>query len=239
MPFNLIKREKLARLRPMRSFQKYLWSSFLGLALVGCGHTPVTRTLFDTFGKAPGVDAINLNPAYRYLRVSVGGRDALLVLGYSDPTPTGPIETWYSSAGEVLKLQNGRIVSTVGLRIDWRAVTYTELPSWSDVMSSLSAQFTRKRDEMPGHRFGISETVMLYPVKPPSDARLAGVSAKELTWFEETVQANPKRLPSARYGLSTRNGVPTVIYGEQCLAPDLCIAWQAWPASPQSSAGPS
>ena len=128
----MIKREMLARLRSMRYLRKSFWFTLLALSLAGCGHTPVTRTLFDTFGKAPGVDAINLNPAYRYLRVSVGGRDALLVLGYSDPTPTGPIETWYSSAGEVLKLQNGRIFSTVGLRIDWRAVTYTESPSWSD-----------------------------------------------------------------------------------------------------------
>jgi len=224
--------------RPVRSKRKILWSALLALNLAGCGHTPVTRTLFDTFGKAPGVDAINLNPAYRYLRVSVGGRDALLVLGYSDPTPAGPIETWYSNAGEVLELQNGRIVSTVGLRIDWRTVTYTELPSWSDVVNSSSAQFMRKRDEMPGHRFGISETVMLYPVKPPSDARLVGVSAKGLMWFEETVQASPKPLPSARYGLSLRNGVPTVIYGEQCLAPDLCIAWQAWPARSQDLTGP-
>ena len=229
-----------SRCLPVRSKRKILWSALLALSLAGCGHTPVTRTLFDTFGKAPGVDAINLNPAYRYLRVSVGDRDALLVLGYSDPTTAGPIETWYSNAGEVVKLQNGRIVSTVGLRIDWRSVTYSELPSWSGVLNSSSAaQFMRQRDEMPGHRFGISETVMLYPLKPPSDARLVGVSAKELTWFEETVQANPKRLPSARYGLTTRNGLPTVIYGEQCLAPDLCIAWQAWPASPQSSAGPS
>jgi hypothetical protein len=223
----------------VRSKKTILWCALLALSLAGCGHTPVTRTLFDTFGKAPGVDAINLNPAYRYLRVSVGGRDALLVLGYSDSTPVGPIETWYSNAGEVLKLQNGRIVSTVGLRIDWRTVTYTDLPSWSDVVNSSSAQFMRKRDEMPGHRFGISETVMLYPVKPPSDARLVGVSAKELMWFEETVQASPKPLPSARYGLSRRNGAPTVIYGEQCLARDLCIAWQAWPASSQDLTGPS
>ncbi len=223
----------------MRFTQKILWYALLVLYLTGCGHTPVTRTLFDTFGKAPGVYAINLNPAYRYLRVSVGDRDALLVLGYSDPNPVGPIETWYSNAGEVLTLQNGRILSTVGLRIDWRTVTYAELPSWSGVLNSSSAQFMRKRDEMPGYRFGISETVMLLPVKPPSDTRLVGISAKELTWFEETVQASPKRLPSARYGLSARNGVPTVIYGEQCLAPDLCIAWQSWPASPQSLTGPS
>jgi len=227
------------RLRPMRSLITLLWSSLTALVLAGCGHTPVTRTLFDTFGKGPGVGAINLNPAYRYLRVSVEGREALLVLGYSDPTPTGPIETWYSNAGEVLQLHNGRILATVGLRIDWRAVAHTGLPSWSDVINSPSAQFLRKRDELPGHRFGVSETVMLYPVKPPADARLVGLSSEELTWFEETVQASPERMPSARYGLSVYGGVPTVIYGEQCLKPDLCIAWQAWPASPKSGATPS
>ena len=52
----------------------------------------------------PGsIDKITLNPNLSYLRVTVGGdRAVLMVLGYLEPTPSGPIETWYSSEGEVL-----------------------------------------------------------------------------------------------------------------------------------------
>jgi len=38
----------------------------------------------------------------------------LMVLGYSENSPKGTLETWYSSQGEVLKLLNGRVVSTNG-----------------------------------------------------------------------------------------------------------------------------
>ena len=77
---------------------------FLSVLLGACGHTPVSRTLWDAMGKGQSVDAIILNPNLRYLRVSVRGRVVLMVLGYLDAAPDGVIETWYSSAGEVLRL---------------------------------------------------------------------------------------------------------------------------------------
>lgn len=201
---------------------------FLG----ACGHTPVSRTLFDAIpGLAQKADEIPLNPNLRYLRVTVRGRVVLMVLGYVDAHPEGAVETWYSSQGEVIRLQNGRIVTTTGLETDWRAVRYFSLLGWQDMLSRSTAQYRRERDEMPGYRFGIAETVSVYPVRAPFNARLTGLSSQDLRWYEETVLGQADGLPSARYGLALKEGVPGVIYGEQCLSAELCLAWQTWPVA--------
>lgn len=200
--------------------------------LVGCGHTPVTKTLADAFGKGEGVGQIGLQDKFRYLKVTAHGRDALMVLGYTDPHPAGTIETWYSSLGEVLRMQNGRILSTAGLELNWQSVRYEGLPDWNTVVAQGKLQFTRERDEMPGHRFGLMDRVDLYAVSPPKDAHLLGVDARSLKWFEERVQSSASSLPSARYGLAIAGSEAKVVYGEQCLSERLCIAWQTWPAKP-------
>ena len=218
-----------------------IFLSLVALVLTGCGHTPVTRTIVETFGKASSVDSINLNPELRYLRVTSDGREALMVLGYSDPHPLGDIETWYSASGEVLKLQNGRILSTTGLKLDWRQVRYVGMPSWPNLLGSPLARFERERDEMPGHRFGIRETVQISPMPPPRDAKLSGLSAEALRWMEERVVSPPTPLPSARFGLALHDAgkPPVVVYGEQCLRPDFCIAWQTWPVeAPRAANAP-
>lgn len=202
------------------------------LALAGCIHTPVTLTVAEALGLGRSVDALPLNPALRYLRVSVQGRTALMVLGYVDSSEAGPIEVWYSSQGEVLQLHNGRLVASSGLAVDWRSVSYTSLPSWAEVSARGSAEFTRHRDEMPGYRYGVVDKLVLRAVRPPTDASLAGLPATDLRWFEETVVAPGRPLPSARYGLRIQGGVSTVVYGEQCLADQFCMAWQTWPIKP-------
>ena len=204
--------------------------AFAALTLSACGHTPVSRTLFEAAGLGKSVDTINLNPNLRYLRVTVRSRVVLMVLGYVEPAPEGNIETWYSSEGEVLRLHNGRIVATTGLETDWRSVRHAALPSWKDMLSRSSAEFRRERDEMPGYRYGIVETVSLYTVRVPTNARLVGFSARDLRWYEETVRGAANGLPSARYALRIKDSVPSVVYGEQCLSQDLCFAWQTWPA---------
>jgi hypothetical protein len=205
------------------------------LALTGlsaCIHTPVTLTVAEAFSQGPGVDALPLNPNLRYLRVSTQGRTALMVLGYVDQADAGPIDTWYSREGEVLRLQQGRLVGTAGLAVDWRAVRFTGLPDWAQMPGRQVAEFERQRDEMPGYRFNVADKVALRQVRAPSNAALAGLKASELLWYEETVVAPGRQLPSARYGLRVRKGVTEVVYGEQCLSEQFCMAWQTWPAQP-------
>jgi len=211
---------------------KSLLFASIALTLVACGHTPVTRTVADAFGRGEGVEGVVLGADFRYLKVTAHGRDALMVLGYTDPHPAGTIETWYSSVGEVLRMQNGRILSTAGLDLNWVAVRYKGLPEWKTVVAQGKLEFTRERDEMPGHRFGLMDRVDLYAVQPPKDAHLLGVDPNGLRWFEERVQSSASSLPSARYGLAIAGGEAKVVYGEQCLSERLCIAWQTWPAKP-------
>ena len=202
------------------------------LFLGACGHTSVTRTLWDTIpGLGRNTDALNLNPQLRYLRVTVRGRVALMVLGYVEPYPEGKIDTWYSAEGEVIRLQNGRIVGTAGLETDWRPVRNISLPSWKDMLGRPAVTYRRERDEMPGYRYGIAESVSLYPVPAPINAKLVGLPADSLRWYEEAVLGQADGLPSARYALYTSDGEPIAVYGEQCLSQNLCLAWQLWSAA--------
>ena len=68
---------------------------FFGLCLLalltGCIQTPVTQTMAEAFGKgkSSNIDAINLNPNLKYLRVTLRERAVLMVLGYSENSPKG------------------------------------------------------------------------------------------------------------------------------------------------------
>ena len=204
----------------------------LGLAMTACGHTPVTLTLSDALGMGQQVDATPLNPKLRYLRVTVKGRVILLVLGYKESHDLGPIETWYSAEGEVLRMQNGRILSTTGLQVDWRAVRHKEQPSWAYLLEHNSLQFKREIDEMPGYRFGIEQKLSLYQIPTPKNALLKGLPPSDLRWLEEKVLDQNNGLPSARYGLQIKDGLHKVVYADQCLSKDFCFTWQIWPLTP-------
>ena len=213
----------------------YFRSFCIALGIFGlsaCGHTPVSLTFFEASGFGKNASAITLNPKLRYLRITAGDRVVLMVLGYLEPTAQGLIETWYSSDGEVLRLQNGRVFSTTGMKIDWRSIRYAHLPTWNEMSDRSTTDFDRVRDEIPGYRFGISETISLDRVSVPGNAKLMGLPAKDLIWYEETVRGTAHSLPSARYGLRAENGQPVVVYGEQCFSNDFCFAWQTWPVTP-------
>ena len=212
-PFLLV---RPAMQRPLFRFRSRFRSLCLALTLLSlfaCGHTPVTRTLFDAIpGLSQKADSINLNPSLRYLRVTVRGRVVLMVLGYVEPHPEGQVETWYSSEGEVIRLQNGRIVATAGLETDWRAVRNFSLPAWKDLVGRPAVVYRRERDEMPGYRFGIAESVSLYPVAVPSNARLVGLPAAGRSKF---ASSNPAGCRPASAWASPRapRGVPASCAG--------------------------
>jgi hypothetical protein len=223
---------------------------FVGLGMVvaavmamlgGCasGNSPEQDTLAALIaGKHHASPPIPAEPdlRYRYLRVEVQGYPpALLVLGYIDPHPTGAIEVWYSAQREVIKTQNGRVVATAGLPIDWTAVRFVSTPPPWDQVPQQSLQFQRSRDEMPGYRYGIVEQVQWVPVSGvpaiPLVATLPMATANTYQWFQESVKATQggAALPDAWFAWGKHRGDWTVVYSHQCLTADFCLRLQRWP----------
>ena len=214
-------------------------SLLLVAALAGCASSTnaVIDSLRFSFKGHPDVTAIQLNPEFRYLRVTTSGRTALLVLGYVENRPQSPVEVWYSAEREVLRLQNGRVAGTVGLTTEWRRVVFPALPTWTALGKiGGQTQWRRTRDVMPGYRFGMTDLLSLESIPPPKSNELKGVDPSSLSWFEERmvgqegVHAMEPLLPVARYAVEFDDGRETVVYGEQCLTPELCLTWPRWPS---------
>jgi len=221
------------------------------VALSSC--SPASNSMLQTLRYAAwrgdSVANARLNPNFRYLRVTIAGRVILLALGYEDIDSLGVVEVWYSAEREVVRLRNGRLVGAVGLTAEWRNVSLPELPSWSALAHGDQAfRWIRVRDVMPGYRFGLRDALSLRVIPQPRRSELQGMDPQRLTWFEEQVDvervaglfgggsvAGSEVLPPARYGVDIRDGKEIVVYGEQCLAPELCFSWQRWPVQPQSS----
>jgi len=185
-------------------------------------------------GRGRGADEAKLNPNFRYLRLMIEGRVVMLALGDIDAHPRGEIEVWYSAGREVLRFQNGRLVGAAGLTTEWRNVVLPELPGWSALSSAAAPlRWVRTRDVMPGYRYGVRDALALSVVPPPAASALQGLEPQQLTWFEERFADDGLRksvLPPARYALQFADGRETVVYGEQCIAPQTCFTWQRWPA---------
>lgn len=200
--------------------------------LAGCasGISSVAETFRFLGSRNAATENATLSPSQRYLRVVVDGRVVLLALGYITHNPNGVIETWYSAQGEVLKLQDGRIVGTTGLITDWREVRFSTLPNWLAVSDSPVA-YSREHDEMPGYRIGIQEKLLLRSVPPPQRTSLQGLAADHLRWFEEQAESmnGAHVLPPSRYAIEFPPDGPRVVYGEHCFSESICISWQHWP----------
>ena len=186
-----------------------------------------------------------LDPKFAYLRVTRGWHVGLLWRGNVEKGPAGPVEVYYSSTGEVLRLQNGRIVGALGLSTEWRHVT-VQAPAWSSAAKTSAAEVMRLRDVMPGYRSGVRDELALRRVGVPSRNTLKGIDPAALTWFEEAARERGFRLPgvasetlpAALYAVSFEGGQETVVYSEQCLAADLCFTWQRWSAAMQQTTAP-
>jgi hypothetical protein len=217
------------------TFKNPLWLLSLLVAMSGCGTgtSAIVQTMQSALGRSPGVEDAKLNPDFRYLRVTIGGRVVLLALGYLDKHPQGTIEVWYSADREVVRLQNGRLVGAAGLATEWRNVVLPDFPDWS-VLASGNAplRWSRTRDVMPGYRYSLRDSLALHIVPPPARSAMQGLDPKELIWFEERLvdEAPKTALPAARYAVQLAGKEAIVVYGEQCLAPQTCFTWQRWPA---------
>ena len=225
-------------------------------ALSGCsgGMNAMVDTMQYAIGRGRGVEGAALNPQFRYIRVTIDGRVALLALGNEDPHPDGAVEVWFSAEREVVRIQNGRIVGATGLTTEWRNVSLPKMPAWSEIArAGQPFNWVRMRDVMPGYRYGVRDALALRLIPQPSKSALRSLDPQSLTWFEERAEGESPGgylatifgragsdsgvLPAARYGVDFRAGKETVVYAEQCLAPDVCFSWQHWPVVSERSAG--
>ena len=197
---------------------------------------------------SPAAQQVNFDPKFQYLRISRGRQVGWMWLGSQEVGPHGPVEVFYSSGGEVLRLDNGRIVGASGLLTEWRNVSLSQR-SWSAVAKSTQAvSLTRLRDVMPGYRAGVRDDLAVRVTPAPGTSGLQVIDPTSLTWFEERMRESrgfiaraflreaEEALPPARYAVDFTGGRETVVYSEQCLAPDLCFSWQRWSAAVQKKA---
>jgi len=220
------------------------------ICLLGCAGNK-QNLIYETFKKGienPNnvIDQTELNPRYRYLKVDVNNLPALLVLGYEENLSNGVVSTWYSAYKDVIQIQNGRLVNTQGLELNWTDVSLSNaLPLVSVAMLSPdmlskknpALRFQRIRTVMPGYRANIEEIVQIQLLEDvPSEAPKIlrqGNEAQSIRWVQETVvmQTNV-RTPyldpvRAIYAINTKTS--QVIYGRQCLAAQFCVSWLHWP----------
>ena len=216
----------------------------LAVALAGCSTD--LKTAFQSFALisqsgSSAVDHAELAPKFRYLRITFGPITEIFALDRLETHPDGPIDVWYSYTRTVLRIQNGRLVGATGFLTEWRGVRLPNLPAWSKIAAaSEPLRWERTRDLMPGYRFGIRDELVLRSIPPPAKSALRQVDPHTLTWFEERSDSNPAALqgaalPPARYAVSLSQGSETVVYAEQCLAPDLCLTWQSWSSELQEA----
>ena len=218
-------------------------TAVLGLGSCAAGGSPIVQSiqaLVSTGGTGVSQAAIPDAPDLRfsYLRVQVAGHPpGLMVLGYVDPDPAGPIEVWYSANRETLRLQNGRVISTTGILQDWSAMHYAPVPlAWIDVTVA-GFSYKRQHDAMPGYRYGIREQmkVQSWPTLPPVEvsATLPVDRAANYRWYREsllpTLGQGSSPSQDSWFAWGKHRGVNQIVYSRQCLAPDFCLTLQRWP----------
>jgi hypothetical protein len=178
---------------------------------------------------------VRLDPTFTFLRTTMGRRTGFAWLGNTERDALGPIEVFYSGAGEVVRLQNGRITSAIGFPTEWRKVRWPELPAWAAIaQKSGEITFQRTRDVMPGYKTGTLDELTLRAIAPPKRSALRVLEPEKLTWFEERLRKPGDALPPAKYAVQIDGEKETVVYSEQCLATDFCFTWQRWSAALQA-----
>jgi hypothetical protein len=224
----------------IHSASRWLLTGFACVMLAACASVsaPIVGVGADVYSEFTGnatrtVIPAQLNPAYRYLKVDVKDHpSALLVLGYLEPSPQGDVEVWYSAEREVLKVQNGRLVGTAGLEVDWRHVGYVQQPAnWAWVFQSPAVllHYERVRDVMPGYRMGIHEQMQASVATPPAYVLPQFMPANAI-WVQEQVSGiDPSVLPAAWFAVASVNGQAAVVASYQCLSVSVCLRLQPWP----------
>jgi hypothetical protein len=185
------------------------------------------QTAIETQPQKIDLQTAALDPSVRYLKVSLNQQEVLMVEAYRQ----GEESVWVSGDLTIFKTRNGYLRDLEGFAINWQDVRGLNLETAAQLAKPTA--YTRVRNEMPGYRFAIRESVLVSPLaQAPKDVRLYGLDASHLRWFTEEVTAplNGQALSYSYPGvfaIDTRQQPFQVVFGRQCLAKDYCLQWQS------------
>ena len=178
-------------------------------------------------------DSARLLPGFEYLRVQVRGRQSLMVLGQRVVGPEGEKgrpalqdEYWYSPQSELMQLRDGRVWRVMGMTTEWRSQA-AQAPAWHEVPASGDAvAWVRQVDRMPGYRWAERDAVRTRRVPAPAGAEAAAVGQRwpQAQWFEDAVDSRDGAGRPWAFVQRFALWQDQVVYSEQCIAPDLCVA---------------
>ena len=207
-----------------------MWATLCGLALLaGCapladtvgGFGPMGQALRYALKPAVAPDVAALPPGFAYLQVRVYGRQSVL----ASVPGQGDDELWYSPQSELLHLRQGRLWRVLGMTTEWRG-QQAQPPAWADVPASGEpVPWVRQVDRMPGYRWAERDEVLTRRLPAPP-AKLDDVLATwpQAQWFEDSVQSRDAAGRPWAFGQRFALWQGQVVYSEQCIAPDLCLA---------------
>lgn len=204
-----------------QNLKTYLNGSMVVWLTACAGFNPVIDTAGYSFQRSVSSQEKSYVPGFEYLEVEWQGRKSAMALGYRSVNAGQTDEYWYSSQGEMLKLQNGRIVQVLGMTREVRRI-YAKTPVWVDLTSQkLPTVWLKTIDVMPSYRFGVQEFVITQQVTPKSIDQLVG---KDVThWIAEEVKSKDDTGKTWIYKQKFALANNVVIYSEQCVAKDMCF----------------
>ena len=171
-----------------------------------------------------------MNPNLQYLEAHTVGAQAMMVLGYvATPIQQPFVQTWYDSQRELLRLQNGFLISITGVNNYISTTEYTwAAPNQQGVQLPTSKTYSQPDQQI------FNKTVALrFQLVPESTVNTsnsvlrkrlleaAQQGGQPLVWFQEVPQPNSET-PYSLHAFAS-NGSP--VYGSQCLTPSACIEW--------------
>jgi hypothetical protein len=171
---------------------------------------------------------LHLDPNLQYLKVTVNRQELLMVLGYHFDDQ----QVWFSSDRAVLKTKKGYLLDLDGFEVNWHNIQGPDLATV--LLLKKPTAYTRVRDQSPGYRVQIRESVLLTPLDgPPRDAPAGLMQQQSLRWFKEEVRSRYAEQLSAEplpgfFAVDTSQKPIRIVYGKQCLRMDYCIQWHTF-----------
>ena len=166
------------------------------------------------------------NPSLEYITVELDGRTSHLALGYRELVKGRPLEHWYSGAGEMLEMVDGRVNKALGMTFEIRG-NKGRPPAWESFDDVRQTQvWTREIDIMPGYRYGVEEEITTVKLSKENLPVQKTKYPKDAIWFQERVitkdiQGKTQQFQQLFAVLNNR-----VIYSEQCFHKNMCMSFQ-------------